>query len=71
VPTPPAVLVDTPFTVVRRWKASPLAGVTSIEAWREVDSSVSRIITPAFVQAWTYCTLTTWLTMVPSPVMGT
>src|SRR5215218_5605085 len=47
----PAVLVDVPFVLVRRWNASPFAALTNIVACFEPGVSVSRIMTPALLQA--------------------
>src|SRR4029450_2436817 len=68
VPAPPDVLVDSPSVSTRRWNASPLPGLTRRKAWGERGVSASRIITPAFVQLATYCSLATRVTSVPSPV---
>src|SRR4051794_35864420 len=69
VPAGPLVLVETSAVLTRRWKASPLPGLTSINAWREPGSSDSRIITPAFVQFATKSSVATFVTIVPSPVI--
>ena len=52
-PQPP-VLKLVPLDVARDWNASPLPGVTNIEACGDPASSDSRIITPAFVHALTF-----------------
>ena len=66
----PAVLADWPPAASRRWKAAPFADDTSISACAEPGLSVSRIITPAFDQAFAFCTLATRIWIVASPVIG-
>src|SRR5437773_4094793 len=56
---------------VRRWNVSPLPGDTNIDAFADCGSRVWRIITPALVHAFTFCTLATRATIEPSPVNGT
>src|SRR5580765_978590 len=70
VKRPPDVLVEMSFVLTRRWSARPLFGfaATSMNACREPGSSVSRIITPAFVQLATNWTLVTLETIDPSPL---
>src|SRR4030042_3126129 len=48
----------------RRWKETPEPGVTHAKACAELGLSVSRIITPAFAQAFVFSTLTTFATIV-------
>jgi hypothetical protein len=55
----PLVLTLVPPAAVRRWNAMPLPGVTKSDACRALASRPSRIITPAFVHGWTFCTLRT------------
>src|SRR3954469_19002624 len=38
----PAVLVDTPPAATRRWKATPFAELTNIDAWAEFAASELR-----------------------------
>src|SRR4051812_18726 len=64
----PAALVVTPPLLTRRWKAMPLADDTSIRPCDDFDDSDSRIITPALVQALTFCRLATRAVITPSPV---
>ena len=54
VPGPPEVCAEMPLVDGRRWYASPLLGLTSMKACFEPGVSASRIITPAFVQAFTF-----------------
>ena len=63
----PVVLTLAPPVTGRRWNAVPLPGDTSISAWAAPALSESRIITPALVQALTFCTLATRATMRPLP----
>jgi len=62
------VFVETPAVSTLRWNARPFPGLTSIAAWRDDGSSVSRSMTPALVQLATYCSLATRATIVPSPL---
>jgi hypothetical protein len=66
----PAVLVLTPPVAVRRWKAVPLPGVAIIMACADPAASVSRIMTPALIQAFVFCSLATRAMMSPSPLSG-
>ena len=65
------VLALTPDTAVRRTNATPLDGVTSTEACIDRGSSVWRIMMPALVHAFTFCTELTRATIEPSPGSGT
>src|SRR5688572_7642488 len=65
VPLAAAPLVEAPPAVTRRWKTIPLPGLTSMNACGEPALSVSRIMTPAFVHASTFCTDATRATIVP------
>ncbi len=69
-PAAPGVLIDSPPADVRRWKASPLPGLTNMAACAAPGSSACRIITPALVQALTFWTVVTCVTIEPSPVSG-
>src|ERR1051326_6156170 len=66
----PDVLTDVPLVERRRWNATPLAALTSIIAFFDPASSVSRIITPAFVQSPTCCTDATPATGPPRAPRG-
>ena len=67
-PLPPDVWLDVPPVAVRRWKASPFAALTNIEACRAFAASDSRIITPALVHASTPWMPSTRAMISPSPV---
>src|SRR5512133_3813803 len=62
-----AVLTLVPPATERDWNASPLPGVTNIDACGDAGSSDWRIMPPALVQAPTFCTVATLATTVPSP----
>jgi hypothetical protein len=64
------VLTEVPLVTSRRWNATPLAAETSISACVDPADSVSRIMTPAFDQLFTFCTLETRAWIVVSPVSG-
>jgi hypothetical protein len=58
---------DAPLVVIRRWKASPLAGEASMNACLDPGANVARIITPAFVHGEMFSTEATRATISPSP----
>ena len=66
----PIVLVLDPLAERRRWNASPLLYDTSMNACGDPGSRVPRIMTPAFVHAFVFCTVATRATIDPSPVSG-
>jgi len=53
------VLTLTPPAVNRRWNAIPLPGLTMSDACGLFAVRPARIITPALVQAFTFCTAST------------
>jgi hypothetical protein len=65
----PPLCVVAPPLLARRWYASPLPGVTIIIPCAAPADVEARIITPALVQAWTFCTLATRAVIVPSPTI--
>ncbi len=67
VPLAP-VFVVTPPAATRRWNATPLPGLTKIDACAELALSVFRIMTPDFVQALTFSSCDTRTVNVPSPM---
>ena len=67
-PLAPVVLTLAPPVAGRRWNASPLLNDTSMNACAAPGSTLSRIITPAFVHMLMFCTVATRATMLPSPV---
>ena len=62
--------VETPPVARRRWKATPLPGVTKIEACVDPAPRVSRIMTPDLAQGSVFCWVATRATIVPSPFNG-
>ena len=68
--TGPLVWVVSPPVAVRRWNTAPLPGVTATRACRDPAASVSRIMTPALIQAFVFCSLATRAMMSPSPLSG-
>ena len=68
--TGPLVWVVSPPVAVRRWKAVPWPSVAIIIACVELALSDSRIMTPALVQAFVFCSLATRAMMSPSPLSG-
>ena len=62
-----AVSVDVPPVVVRRWKMTPLPGVTKILACIALAAVPSRSIKPAFAQTWVLVWLVTFAEIVPFP----
>ncbi len=69
LPVPEKFVVDPP-TVFRRRPASPLVGVTKILKCLAFAARPSRIITPAFAQAFVLVRLVTRATICPSPASG-
>jgi hypothetical protein len=67
VPEMPAAATP---AAVRYWYAVPFADDTSMSAYADPGVSVSRIITPAFVQAATFWSDATRATISPSPLSG-
>src|SRR5262245_56449909 len=69
LPEPPEVFGLAPPVEARRWNASPLPGLTNIDACFEPGASVSRIMTPALVQGSVLDSVATRAVTVPSPVI--
>jgi hypothetical protein len=65
----PAVCTLVPFTLVRRWNATPrsVLGVASSVAWREPAVRSSRIMIPALTHRSRFSTLATRTVMEKSP----
>src|SRR5882724_9000504 len=59
-----------PPVELRHWNETPLTGVTNMLDSLLLAAKVSRIMTPALVQLFVFCSLTTRATIWPSPVMG-
>jgi hypothetical protein len=59
-----------PAVSTRRWNKERSDAVTNVDACRDVGSSVSRIITPAFVAGRMYSMELTCARMSTSPVTG-
>ena len=66
----PVVLALVPPPTVRRWNALPWPADRSMNACAAPGSIVSRIITPALVHAFTFCTVATRAIITPSPFNG-
>ena len=64
------VSVLEPPVVVRRWKETPLPGVTTIMACFAFELTLSRIITPALAHGSVFSTLTTRATISALPLKG-
>src|SRR5581483_176142 len=65
-----ATLVIRPPDADRYWNAAPFDGLTIIAACAADAVSDARIMTPALVQAFTFCTDATRATIEPSPDIG-